>query len=246
MLTAPSSKPPERPGPHLESELSFLRSENFVKRILMTLTGVFVCSISVGMFNLSAFGVDPFQCFAQGSHRPFSGHMSYGTYYLIISLIMLAGIFVWDKRYIGIATVINMFFTGYLVDYSYSVLVAWLPDATLLQRALLLLVALVIMCFGSALYYTANLGVSVYDAISLILAKRRINLRGYIVPFKWIRVINDLICVALGALFGKLPGVGTLITAFFMGPLISFFNTRFAEPFLYGKGGRAPEQRAQG
>ena len=142
----------------LESELSLVRPESFVKRILMTLTGVFVCSISVGMFNLSAFGVDPFQCFAQGSHRPFSGYMSYGSYYLIISLIMLAGIFVWDKRYIGIATVINMFFTGYLVDYSYSVLVAWLPDPTLIQRALMLLVALVIMCFGSALYLHGESG----------------------------------------------------------------------------------------
>ena len=215
--------------------MSFFRSENIVKRLLMTSTGVVVCSLSVGMFNLSAFGVDPFQCFAQGSHLLFSRYLSYGTYYLIISLIMLAGIYVWDRRYIGIATFVNMFFTGYLVDYSYMFLVSVLPDPTLLQRSALLLVALIIMCFGSALYYTANLGVSVYDAISLILAEKRMRLKGRIVPFKWIRVTNDLICVALGAAFGKLPGIGTLITAFFMGPMITFFNTKVAEPFLYGK-----------
>ena len=29
-------------------------------------------------------------------------------------------------------------------------------------------------------------------------------------------------------------GVGTVITAFFMGPLIDFFNRKLARPFLYG------------
>src|SRR5664279_829755 len=101
----------------------FFCRENILKRLLMTLTGVIVCSLSVGMFNISAFGVDPFQCFAQGSHLPFSKHISYGSYYLIISLIMLVGVYIWDRRYVGIATFINMFFTGYLVDYSYSVLI---------------------------------------------------------------------------------------------------------------------------
>ena len=35
---------------------------------------------------------------------------------------------------------------------------------------------------------------------------------------------------------GLLPGVGTLITALFMGPLIEVFNHSFSLPFLYGKG----------
>ena len=31
------------------------------KRILMSLSGVIICAISVGVFKLAAFGVDPFQ-----------------------------------------------------------------------------------------------------------------------------------------------------------------------------------------
>ena len=215
--------------------MNALHDTFFLKRLLMTLTGVLVCSFSVGMFKLAAFGVDPFQCFAQGSHLLVSDQLQYGTYYLGISLVMLAGVWLWDKHYVGLATFINMFFTGYVVDYSYRLLVLWFPEVTLMQRALLLVAAVVIMCLGSALYYTADLGVSVYDAISLILAKRRIKLRGAVIPFKWIRVFSDLVCVGLGSLFGKMPGVGTLITAFFMGPLISFFNHSVAEPLLHGK-----------
>lgn len=210
-------------------------SKNLPKRILMTIIGVIVCSFSVGLFNISAFGVDPFQCFAQGSHILFSKNIGYGAYYLIISLIMLLGIFVWDKHFIGIATFINMFFTGYIVDFSYRFLFSVFPSVTLFQRFLMLLGALVIMSFGSALYYTADLGVSVYDAVSLILAKKRLSIKSHIIPFKWIRVTSDLICVTLGTLFGKIPGIGTIITAFFMGPLITVFNQKVAEPFLYGK-----------
>jgi len=205
------------------------------KRLVMTLSGVFACSFSVGLFNLSAFGVDPFQCFAQGTHGLVSSRVGYGPYYLGLSLLMLAGIWLWDRRFVGLATFINMFLTGYIVDWSFRFLSWLLPSPSLYQRIPMLLAAVVVMCFGSALYYTANLGVSVYDAVSLILAKRGIRVGGRTVPFKWIRVFNDLVCVTLGTLTGKLPGAGTLVTAFFMGPLITFFNRTFAEPFLQGR-----------
>lgn len=210
---------------------------NSLKRLSMTLAGVLLCSFSVGLFNLAAFGVDPFQCFAQGSHAAAFPSIRYGTYYLGISLVMLAAIWLWDRHYVGLATFINMFLTGYVVDYSFRLLQSLFPEVDLAQRTAMLAIAVVVMCFGSALYYTADLGVSVYDAVSLILAKKKLTLAGRILPFKWIRVFNDFVCVALGALFGKAPGAGTIITAFFMGPLISFFNRTMAEPFLFGERG---------
>ena len=61
--------------------------------------------------------------------------------------------------------------------------------------------------------------------------------------FKYIRICTDLVCVILGCVLfvaagnpvGKIPtiaGVGTIITAFFMGPLIEYFNDKIARPFL--------------
>lgn len=209
-------------------------SLRLVKRLSMTIVGVLVCAFSVGMFNLAAFGVDPFQCLAQGSHGAVLGWMPYGTYYLGLSLVMLVAIWFWDRRFVGIATFINMFLTGYMVDFSFQILHGLFPELSLVARAFFLVSAVILMCFGSALYYTADLGVSVYDAISLKLAQLNIRIGGHVAEFRWIRVFNDCICVALGAAFGKLPGLGTLITAFFMGPLITIFNRIAAEPFLNG------------
>ena len=41
--------------------------------------------------------------------------------------------------------------------------------------------------------------------------------------------------VTIGFALGFVPGIGTIITAFFMGPLITVFNERVAQPLRYGK-----------
>ena len=40
---------------------------------------------------------------------------------------------------------------------------------------------------------------------------------------------------AAGFAFGEMPGVGTLVSAFGMGPMISYFNVHMSEPLRYGK-----------
>ena len=94
------------------------------------------------------------------------------------------------------------------------------------------------MCIGSALYMTAALGVSTYDSVAITMADKWRWGR-----FQYIRIATDLGCVLLGiAAFligGGRPsgifanvGIGTIITAFFMGPLIEYFNVHIARPML--------------
>lgn len=204
-------------------------NKNFRRRIVMTIGGVVLCALSVGLFKHSMFGVDPFQCFAQGSWGKFFGNISYGTYYTILSILMLVLDFFMDKHYIGIATVINMFLTGYIVDFSYANVQRMIPEPEMAVRVVLLIVGVVVMCFGSSLYMTSDLGVSVYDAIPIIISNKNRK------PFRFCRIGCDLMCVLIGTICGLMPGIGTVITAFFMGPLIEFFNNIFSRPLLNGK-----------
>lgn len=204
-------------------------NNKFLLRLVMTIGGVVLCAIAVGFFKCSLFGVDPFQCFAQGSWGKFFAGLSYGTYYTGLSVLLLIIDLFLDKHYIGVATFINMFLTGYIVDFSQSTLQQLVPDPNLGVRALMLLIAVVVMCFASSLYMTSDLGVSVYDAIPIIISNRTKK------QFRFCRIGCDLICVIVGTVCGLLPGIGTLITAFFMGPLIEFFNNVFSRPLLYGK-----------
>lgn len=206
------------------------------KRLLMTLGGVLICGISVGMFKRAAFGVDPFQSLMSGLDALIP--IPFGTLYVIVNVILLAFSYFADRHYIGIATLINLSLFGYITQYVLDFLLQALPELSIVARILMLIVAIIIICFGSSLYFVADLGVSTYDAIALILSER-----WHIAKFKYCRIVTDFICVALGVglylLAGgvlssimEIVGVATIITAFFMGPLIEFFNTRVSRPFL--------------
>ena len=59
------------------------------RRILMSLMGVVICAISVGMFKTAALGVDPFQTFMAGLDKLVP--ISFGTLYVITNVILLTG-----------------------------------------------------------------------------------------------------------------------------------------------------------
>ncbi|MDO4475866.1 MAG: hypothetical protein Q4B59_03700 [Lachnospiraceae bacterium] len=206
------------------------------KRILMSLFGVIICSISIGIFKIAALGVDPFQSFMAGLDQMIP--ISFGTLYVIVNAILLIFSLVTDRHNIGIATFINLFLLGYITQWTYEWLQTIFVDPSLPVRFICLLVAIVIICFGSAFYMTADLGVSTYDAVAIVMSRT-----WKLGKFKYIRIATDLVCVGLGIatflLGGGKPGaivtivgVGTIITAFFMGPLIELFNEKIARPIL--------------
>lgn len=210
--------------------------DNRNKRIWMSVCGVLICGISVGLFKRAAFGVDPFQTLMSGLDAVIP--IEFGTLYVIANLLLLMFSLIADKHYIGLATFINLFLLGYVAQFSHEFLLRTFPELSAAGRFLFLLVGIVVMCLSSSLYFTADLGVSTYDAVSLIISKI-----WKVWEFRYCRIISDLVCVVIGsALYliagGDLPGlttiagIGTIVTAFFMGPLIEFFNVHVAQPIL--------------
>ena len=200
------------------------------RRIALALVGMLLAGVSVGTFKRAFFGVDPFQCLCGGLANVIP--ISFGTLYMLINAALLVVVFFLDKHYIGISTFINLFLLGYVAEFTEKGLAALLGDQGLVGRIILLIVAIVLTCIAAALYYTADLGVSTYDAIPLHIADTKPKLFGKVVPFRFIRIVSDLICTLIGFLLGLMPGIGTVITALFMGPLITFFRQRLSDPLL--------------
>ena len=206
------------------------------RRILMSLLGVIICAVSVGVFKIAALGVDPFQSLMSGLDALIP--ISFGTLYVIVNLILLSFSLIVDPSKIGLATFINLFLLGYITEFTYSFLQTVIVAPSMAVRAICLIVGIVVICFGSALYMTADLGVSTYDAVAIALSGK-----WKLAPFQYCRIATDLVCVicgvalflAAGGTIGAIPtiaGVGTIITAFFMGPLIEYFNRTVARPML--------------
>lgn len=209
------------------------------RRVTMCAAGVMISAVCVGAFKLAAMGVDPFQSFMSGmdSFSP----IPFGTLYVIVNAAMLLFALLFDRHYIGIATFINLFLLGYVVEFSYAALQAMFPDPGMITRIVSFIFGFVFLCLGSSLYITADMGVSTYDAVALIMSNT-----WKMGKFKYIRIATDFVCIALGIVLYLLSGgavsgitafvgLGTILTAFFMGPLIDLFNRTLAQPLLYGK-----------
>lgn len=219
------------------------------KRIAMSLFGVIICAISVGVFKIAALGVDPFQSFMAGLDACIP--ISFGTLYVIANVILLAFALIFDRHYIGIATFINLFLLGYITEFTYKFLQTVIIDPSMPVRIICLVIGVVVICFGSAFYMTADLGVSTYDAVALIMCNK-----WKLGKFQYIRIATDLVCVIIGCglfLIGggswkaipTIAGVGTIITAFFMGPLIEFFNVHITRPMLVEKKEAPSEEKTE-
>ena len=204
------------------------------RRVLLATVGMLLAGVSLGFFKRAYFGVDPYQCLVNGLANVIP--INFGTLYMLVNLAQLVLVYFLDKRYIGISTFINLFLLGYMAEFSEKLLAGWFGDLGLGGRIAFLAVGIVLSCFAAALYYTADLGVSTYDAIPLHISDCKPKLFGRVMPFRFIRVFCDLICTLTGFLLGLMPGIGTVITALFMGPLIAFFRKRLSDPLLnWGK-----------
>lgn len=201
-----------------------------LRRIIMAFCGVILCGFCVGMLQKANLGVDPFTCFVTGIANIFNS--TYSTFYLLLTGLLLLLVLILCRHYIGIATIINLFLTGVTADIMHHLLDLAIPHPNLGMRVGIMVVGIVLTCLAAALYFTADLGVSAYDAVALIAADKY-----KLLPFKYCRIITDSICVLVGFIFNVTLGIGTVITALFMGPLTQWFRTHLAEPLL-ARGGK--------
>lgn len=205
------------------------------RRLLLSVIGTAFLGVVVAFLRKSELGTDPWTCFVVGIAEMFG--VTYGVMYPIIIGILLVVVFFVDKHYIGIATVINLFLVGTVADAVKMVLDASFDASTIWIKVLCLVIALVILCVASSLYITADLGVSSYDAMALIMSDKTP------VQFRWCRIFTDALCTLIGFLclmhhdWQATIGVGTIITALCMGPVTQWCCVHIAQPLL-GKDGR--------
>ena len=209
------------------------RDPLLARRIIMAAAGILLTGVSIGFFKRSLFGVDPYQCFVNGLDNIIP--LRFSTVYLLANVVQLIVVFFMNRHYIGISTLMNLFLLGDVVEFSEATLERMFGDLGLGMRIVFLVIGIVVTCIAAALYYSADLGVSTYDAIPLHIASLQPKLFGHVLPFRVVRIISDVICTAVGVALGARAGLGTVVTALFMGPLIAFFRRTISDPLVQQK-----------
>ena len=207
---------------------------SYFVRGLSVVIGIFMVGIAVGFFKMIALGADPFTSMNTGISSLLG--MQFGTLQLIVNAVILVLVFLFKKQFIGFGTIFNMVFVGYTADFLMWLLAKWqIGFASWPARIAVLAAAVILICAGDALYISADMGMSPYDAAGYVV---EILTKGKL-QFRVARIILDIICVLAGFVTGmqtgiqwKIIGIGTVISAFCTGPLIQFFRVQWSDKLL--------------
>lgn len=201
-----------------------------IRPFLMMIGGILLVGFAVSLFRLTGYGTDPFTTMNLGV----SGFLGvpFGLYQLCVNLVLFGIIWKFSRHNIGLGTIINMVFIGFIADFFVQIYNSSIDGSLPLYINIgILLIAVTVSCIGVSLYMTAELGIAPYDTVAILLQKMTKNK----IPFLYARMITDGLCVFIGFSFGAIVGISTLITAALTGPLIQFFNTHLSEPILHSQ-----------
>jgi uncharacterized membrane protein YczE len=180
-----------------------------LKTLIYLVLGLSLFAIGETLLITANQGVSPWTVLAQGIS--FQTNLSIGITTFIVSLIVL--IFWYPlKQKPGLGTILNIVLISIIIDLSTPVLPY--PKSFLFQ-IIQSIVAVFLVGLGSGFYLTANLGPGPRDGLMTGLQ----NLTNQ--PIALIRTIIEVSAVGIGFYLGGIVGIGTLLFAFGIGPMVS-------------------------
>lgn len=214
---------------------------NMVKRCVLSILSIIIMGLGISLFSVSGFGVDPFTSMNMNISSTLG--ISYGTYQLIVNAVIIFFVVIVAHRgLVGVGTVFNMVGVGYSCELFEGLIRSLLSSSldNLAVRICLLAAGIVVLCFSCSLFFTSNVGVGPYDSLGFMLSNKTK------IPYKWVRVITDVTVIIIGLVvsggaksllegnFAQIQniGIGTIVTAFMMGPLVNWFSKNVSAKIL--------------
>lgn len=189
--------------------------------------GVLTLGVGVYFFICSGFGTDPFTCLNLGVSVRLG--LTFWIWQLLANGIILLFVLFLKPRMIGVGTVVNMSLVGVTADLLRSLFPGFAAGTQpFAVRAAFLLMGMVILGIGAALYIIPELGISPYDCIGFLAAEKTHA------DFRVCRIVCDGVTVLAGFLLGSRVGAGTLVAVFCTGPLMRYFIRLLAPRFFPG------------
>ena len=196
------------------------------KDVIVMCIGNIILGLGIAIFKFSGLGNDPFSGMVMAlSDR---AGIEYAVFLIMINTIVFIVEFILGRKLIGLGTFVNALLLGYVVTFFYNLIVSAAGEpGQLLQRILIVCIGVIVTSFGVSMYQLPKQGVAPYDSMSLIMTERLKK-----IPYFWNRVVTDAFCALMCWLAGGIVGLGTLVSAFGLGPFVQFFDTHFTSKLL--------------
>lgn len=198
---------------------------NLILKVIMAFVGVMFCAIGTTFLRAGNVGVDPYTAMNMGLAQHLG--IGLGNITLISNILFFILIFFLNKKQFGIGTFINMILLGYEVQWFTALYHEWFgSSSSLLVIVANTMIGLLVLSLGASLYMAPEIGVAPYDAFAPIFSAKLHK------PYQVIRVMQDVFFMIAAVLVGGPVGFATFIVAFFMGPLITWWDTHVSDPMV--------------
>ena len=208
--------------------INIFSQKDGTKRMTIMIMSILLMGFSVSIFSYSGMGVDPFTALNMSISAKLG--MGFGFFQMCVNGAVLILVALVSKKLINVGTVFNMVGVGYVCEFFTNIYATVLPEEKpLVLRLVCMMLGVFLLSLSASLYFNCNLGVSPYDALGFVM-EENIKLK-----YKWSRVITDLVCTLVAFLLGGPIGIGTVVTAFFMGPVIAFCDVNISKKVINAK-----------
>ena len=188
-----------------------LRAPRLPRRIVQLMVGLALYGASMAMMLRSQLGLDPWDVFHEGlSHRL---PLSFGAIVVVVGLAVLL-LWIPLRQWPGFGTIANAVVIGVATDLTLAVLET---PATTGGKSAMLLGGIVINGFAGALYIGAQLGPGPRDGLMTGLVRRTGR------SVRLVRTSLELTVLVTGFVMGGTVGIGTVLYALMIGPLVQLF-----------------------
>lgn len=183
----------------------------FPRRLGQLLIGLWLYGWSMAMLVHSELGLDPWDVLHQGltHHVP----LSFGQVTIAVGALVLL-LWIPLRQRPGLGTLLNVVVIGIAADAG---LAAMPPVAGLFPQAAMLVGGVVFIGLAGALYVGARLGPGPRDGLWVAITERTGR------SIRLVRTVLEVSVCAAGWLLGGTVGVGTVVYALAIGPLVQFF-----------------------
>lgn len=185
------------------------------RRITQLLIGLAMYGISLAMFIRAGLGLDPWDVFHQGVAGKIG--WSIGTVVVVVSFLVLL-LWIPLRQMPGFGTLANAVLVGVFADIGLAVIPVF---SHLGGQIATLAGAVVLNGIASACYIGARLGPGARDGLMTGLARRT----GWSVRLS--RTLIEVVVLGVGWLLGGSVGVGTVVYALAIGPIVQLLLPMF-------------------
>ena len=192
------------------------------KKIIICFIAVFGMGFTLSFLILCDMGTDP--CTFMNRAVAAKVGLSFGTYQLIVNIVMLCLVFIFKKKLIGFGTIFNMVLIGYYADFFCWVWRKIIPASAFTEpvsRWTIFIVALILFLISVAVYINQDMGVSPYDGLPIIITEK-LKADKSMIGKTILRILWDGSALMIGVIAGNTPAIGHILMVLFLGPAISF------------------------